>query len=275
MHKLNLDEIHTASLENLKKIISICDELKITYFLCYGSLIGAIRHHGFIPWDDDLDIVMLRPDFDQFIEYCLNNEQKIKPYKLLCRKNTPKYPYNIPRFNDMRYKAVYGNISSYESGIFVDIYPLDGADHISEKQVKKLNKQKTVLSKFVSLANDTHFVQSSSGSWLGNERKKILRKYAKYKGKDYFLDKLEKNKDLYSLSESKYICEMVWDPYIVLYEKQWFQSNILVPFEDIKASIPVGYDELLRAEYGNYMKMPPIDERKPSHDYIVFKKDQL
>ncbi len=63
----------------LKKIIDICDKVGVNYYLAYGSLIGAVRHGGFIPWDDDLDIVMLRPDYEVFCQYCMKHERELYP----------------------------------------------------------------------------------------------------------------------------------------------------------------------------------------------------
>ena len=87
MKELSIEEIHEGTLGILKKIIEICDEINVNYFLAYGSLIGAVRHGGFIPWDDDLDIVMLRPDYEIFNQYCLKHERELYPFKLINRKN--------------------------------------------------------------------------------------------------------------------------------------------------------------------------------------------
>ena len=67
---LTIEEIHEGTLIILKKIIEICDKINVNYFIAYGTLIGAVRHQGFIPWDDDLDIIMLRPEYDKFVAYC-------------------------------------------------------------------------------------------------------------------------------------------------------------------------------------------------------------
>ena len=131
MKELSIEEIHEGTLGILKKIIEICDEINVNYFLAYGSLIGAVRHGGFIPWDDDLDIVMLRPDYEIFNQYCLKHERELYPFKLINRKNEKKYPYNIARFNDLRYRDIYENVQEYDSGMFIDVYPLDGAGHMT------------------------------------------------------------------------------------------------------------------------------------------------
>ena len=75
MKELSIKEVHDGTLTILRKIIYVCDQIHVKYYLAYGSLIGAVRHKGFIPWDDDLDIVMLRPDYDVFCQYLRYNIQ--------------------------------------------------------------------------------------------------------------------------------------------------------------------------------------------------------
>lgn len=87
MKELSIQEIHEGTLGILKKIIDICDKVGVNYYLAYGSLIGAVRHGGFIPWDDDLDIVMLRPDYEVFCQYCMKHERELYPFKLINRQS--------------------------------------------------------------------------------------------------------------------------------------------------------------------------------------------
>ena len=124
--ELTLPEIHEATLEILDKFIEICETNNIDYFVVYGSLIGVVRHQGFIPWDDDFDVGMLRGEFDRFCEYCHSHEKEMYPFKLLDRTNTPNYPFNIPRLCDLRYRMETDLIPDVGMGTFIDVYPFDG-----------------------------------------------------------------------------------------------------------------------------------------------------
>lgn len=77
--------------------------LQVNYYIMYGSLIGAVRHHGFIPWDDDLDIAMLRPEYEKLCSYCETHQGELGHFALMNRRTAKEYPYNISRFCDMRY----------------------------------------------------------------------------------------------------------------------------------------------------------------------------
>ncbi len=104
MRKLTLNEIQAVELENLKIIDRICQEQGLTYYLAYGTLLGAVRHQDFIPWDDDTDIWMPRRDYEAFIAYC--EHALPTPYRIVNRENTPGYPYGLARFSNQDYEFV-------------------------------------------------------------------------------------------------------------------------------------------------------------------------
>lgn len=127
MKFLELSEIHQVTIGVVKKIIDICKNQNIKYFVMYGSLIGAVRHKGFIPWDDDFDIIMLRPEYERFMNYCYTHKEELKPYQLINRYTNENYPFNISRFCDCRYEMIRDDGEENAGmGIFVDIYPFDG-----------------------------------------------------------------------------------------------------------------------------------------------------
>lgn len=268
--ELNIEQIHQITLEIVKKLIEICDEINVNYYVAYGSLIGTVRHKGFIPWDDDFDVVMFRDDYEKFCKYCIIHQNEIKPYKLLNRETEKNYPYNIARLNNMDYKARYENIVNYDSGAFIDIYPIDGAGSDAIKVLQTVKKKKSNLFRIVLWSIDDHYTKSTYNKWYRSVIKYVIRLYAKIRGSRYFLDKLESLKNLYDINESKYVAEMTWDSNLVLYEKKWFNDYIYMEFENIKVKVPVGYDEFLRCHYDDYMKLPPKEEQIPHHDYKLY-----
>ena len=270
--ELNIEQIHKATLGIVEKLIEICDKINVNYYVAYGSLIGVVRHKGLIPWDDDFDVVMLRDDYEKFCDYCIKNENKLKPFKLLSRKCEKKYPYNIARLNNMNYKAVYDNVQGYESGIFIDIYPLDGAGSDVDKVLKKVEKKKSNLFRITLWSIDDHYTKSTYNKWYRSIIKYFVRGYSKVRGAKHFLDKMENFKNLYDINNSRYIAEMTWDSGLTLYEKSWFDKYIYMDFENLKVKVPIGYDDFLRCHYGDYMKFPPKEEQVPHHEYKVYQR---
>ena len=124
MKKINFREAQLGAYEILKFLDKFCRENNLKYFLMYGSLIGAVRDKGIIPWDDDIDIMMPRPDYDRLIQICASKD--IAPFKLFEKSLVSKYPHPIARMSDQRYKIDFENEKDYGIGLFVDIYPLDG-----------------------------------------------------------------------------------------------------------------------------------------------------
>ena len=148
---LPLKEIQKESLVVLLKIDDICKKNGWNYCLAYGTLLGAVRHKGFIPWDDDVDIWMPRKDFDLFCEWCKEHSDEIKPFSLASRGRTKNYYYGIPRFSNLSFKYVstFGSEKEFELGTFVDIYPLDNACD-SNKKTERLFKRIKFLNKSAS-----------------------------------------------------------------------------------------------------------------------------
>ena len=270
---LTLEQVHKESLEILKKIMSICDALEINYFLAFGSLIGAVRHQGFIPWDDDLDLVMLRPEYDKFLQYCTEHEKELFPFKLMGRHNTPGYPYTICRFCDLRYQMVSQELPDAGMGMFIDIYPFDGAGAEQDDAFKKTGKKRKFYlgCLFCALRKRYH---SSSKGLLGDLLKFPGYCFARIMGADFFLDRLEKLKDTFRLEDSKYVVCMVWDWPIKVKEKKHFEEFTYLPFEGLQVKVPKEYDAVLRASYGDYMQLPPAEQRVPSHEYQLYRKPE-
>ena len=84
-----------SQMEVLEVVDRICKSYGIKYFADWGTMLGTVRHHGFVPWDDDIDICMLRDDYEKFCDYCIHHQDEMKPYKLLTRENEKNYPYKI------------------------------------------------------------------------------------------------------------------------------------------------------------------------------------
>ena len=270
---LTLKEIHEETIGLIKKVIAICDELKINYFMAYGSLLGVIRHQGFIPWDDDTDIVMLRPAYDKFKQYCLENEKNLYPYKLMGWENTKDYPFGLYRFCDTRYRMESWDYPDAGMGLFIDIYCYDGAGNDLDA-ISKIYKKNLRWTKFTSLAVSPAYKRSQKG-FIGNFIKFPAYLYAKMMGPKHFIKKLDKAKNSFSFEDSKYLNSMTWDTSINSRNKEWYQEFVYMPLHDIQVKVPKRYDEVLRCSYGDYMKLPPEEQRVPSHGYKLYRKSDF
>ena len=118
---MSMPQIQQESLKILDVVSDICAKLQLRYYLAYGTLIGAIRHQGFIPWDDDIDIMMPRPDYEQLLQYFRDNAESLKPLELYSTADCPDYPYMITRISNSNYVLDVHNEKPYGLGLFLDI----------------------------------------------------------------------------------------------------------------------------------------------------------
>ena len=138
MQELSLKEIQIIALNLLLQFKTICEERKLRYSLGGGSLLGAIRHKGFIPWDDDIDVMMPRPDYEQFINYCKHN---IVPFKIITYDIVNGYYGLFTKLSDLSTVMTDSLIKmEYDIGINIDVFPIDGLGDSEEEAVKIFKK---------------------------------------------------------------------------------------------------------------------------------------
>lgn len=269
---MRMSEIQIVSLEILKQIDTICNLLNIKYCLAYGTLIGAIRHKGFIPWDDDIDILMPRPDYEKFKKYVNSHSDELKPLKLFDSSVT-NYPYLLPRLSNDDYTVVVDNEKPYGMGIFIDIYVLDGiGDTFNEAWnfIKKTSKYPRLI--FLSTRNHYHF--GTTKGFIKRLLKIPAFYYAKIMGKSFFEKKLMRMIDTTSYDKKNYVGCAIWceRPKWAVVKKDVIENLIEAPFENYKFKIPKDYDSQLRQWYGDYMQLPPEKDRIYHHLYKAYKK---
>ena len=271
--ELSLDEIKRHSLQILIEIAKICDRQGITYFLGYGTLIGAIRHKGFIPWDDDIDVLLPRNDYNRLAQYFIKNERNLYPLKLFGTSVNDKYPYAINRICNVDYIIHTDNEADCGMGIFVDLYPLDGLGNNYGKA--KIYKIKANMYSSLCFLSTRKQIKKSFTKGKAKQFLKIPAfVFAHILGKDYFIKKLDEIQRKTEYRNSKYVANLIWGAYMLkdIYLRKWFQTSVDVEFEGYQVKAPIGYREYLTHLYGDYMKMPPENERYAHHFYKVYKK---
>ena len=265
--------IHQGAYQVLKQISDICERNNLRWFLTYGTLIGAIRNKGIIPWDDDIDIMMPRPDYERFKQYFSDHENEARPLKLFVKDRVPDYPHLIARVSDQRYHLVFKNENDYDIGLFVDIYPLDGIGNDYDSAVKITKKTKKLAS-LCFLTSRKRFATDNTETKLKMAIKYPAYIWARLMGNKHYINKLEKISRQYEYDSSKYVACVGW-PAGKKYgrERDVFERTIfetkLAEFEDSKYPIPVGYDKFLSVTYGDYMTPPSEAGKKVHHDYTA------
>ncbi len=272
MKELTLREIQLSSFEILKFFADICEKNGFKYILAYGTLIGAARHKGFIPWDDDLDVIMPRPDYNNFIEYCKEHAEELKPFELMHYSTNKKYIYPIARLSDSRYVADYNIAKDYGLGTFVDIYPFDGCGN-NTGEVQNVYKKSKGLILLISLAGQKKYEKSHKGKIIRSVGKLVAYCFAHIIGANKLCKMIDNKAQKVSCDASNYLGCTVWDNCCKnALPKSIFDNIIYVDFEDKKFAVPGEYDKVLTKWYGDYMKLPPEDEQIGHHYYKIYKK---
>ena len=276
MKELTLQEIQSQSLEVLQTVHDFCVAHDIRYSLAYGTLIGAIRHKGFIPWDDDIDIIMPRPDYERFVA-----SFSAPGLDFACEKDKD-YFLNYCRVFDT---AKTGSTTflpigkNYKGGVWIDVFPADGVSDDKEEFVRNIGEVKKnwmmQLRYRYSLASFRDILRTCGiKDFLILMAIKLSRQGRKKL--DFNNDIVRKNavRIPYGVTEHwSQLC--ILDDGIRNYQLcEDFAETIDAEFEGRSFKIMKGYDRVLRNIYGDYMQLPPEEQRQPKHGHAtLFWKD--
>lgn len=265
MKLMTLQEIQSVSLDIMKHVHKFCDEHNIKYSLGYGSLIGAIRHRGFIPWDDDVDIVMMREDFDRFCQIY----QDSPDYKLFSCSRGNMYA-TCARVCDMKRTLVETGspLFTEPTGLWIDIFPLDSVDDDYSIFLSKIEDIKDIHNKIFLARSSRQKLRLKDISHPRTFIRQVLNYFKR--GQCNLWDLVSKQDSLcrsFALSESGMMSMLVFPAYIDrdFSPKHVFSEVIDAPFEDTSFKIMKGYDEWLTIIYGDYMTPPSDNKAKRGH----------
>ena len=257
-------DIQDVSLDITKHIHEVCIKNGIKYSLGYGSLIGAVRHKGFIPWDNDVDIIMLRKEYDRFCQVFEDTEE----YKLFSNHRGNMYA-PLARVCDMKrtFVKTYTPMFKEKTGVFVDVFPMDYVDDDKALFLKKADRLER-MTKLEQIKRGALYGIFEAGLTPIKILKQIAKKAYSFK---YDIDELVRQHDeemlyLYD-TPTRHVCNISMPRIKEHLPINIFDNYLKVPFEDTEVMIVEGYDECLRITFGDYMQLPPENKRVPGHDY--------
>lgn len=259
-----ISEVHKIGLGILKEIATLCEKHNITYYLYRGTLIGAIRHKGFIPWDDDIDIAMPRDDYERFLDIA---RRELPPDLFLQHYTTEKgvcLLFAKVRDNNSAFIEPGGlDYKNIHQGIYVDIFPLD---IIPESKFKQI-----VLITMLGIMIKTYYMKKHPYYREQNilQRTKLTMYKLLPVSSTLLISFCEKLCKAGRNKKSSYLADLMLEPCKKrIYKREWFDKVQKLEFEGSIYDGPAGYDEYLRHFYGDYMQLPPQDQRKPKHYQI-------
>ena len=260
LRKLQLKELDT-----LVYFKEFCDKNNLLFYLCGGCCIGSLRTGGFIPWDDDIDILMPRDDYERLYKLWDNGKQE--RFKLL-RTDEKIFTGNIfTTIVDTETTCVKANQAHLDIpfGIMMDIFPIDGCPKGKFKRtMQKLNAM--IYSLFLA-----QIVPENHGGIMALGSKFLLSIVRSPKAREKKWRNAERRMSKYKIDDCEYITELCEGVHSMQpeYPKEWFASAVYREFEGLLMPIPVGYDPYLKKAFGDYMTLPPKDKQIPHHDMIL------
>ncbi|MGT2771443.1 LicD family protein [Streptococcus marimammalium] len=255
---LTLKEIQQYELNMLKAFVSFCETHSLRYFLAGGTLLGAIRHNGFIPWDDDIDILMPRIDYEQFLKLHDIFEKETVYRVASNRLNNLNQPF-CKLFDTRVFAENNFTYDKNERHLWIDILPLDGLP-ADDKKVKKIYK-------ILGIARMLLRIQKAKANTGKTPMKRFLKKFIKWPLKLIGMSRLVRFIDhysqRYSVASSKFVGAVAMGLYGSREKmpKESYLQAVKVNFEGLEVNAPSSWSYYLTSIYGDYMTPPPISEQ--------------
>ena len=265
MRIIGVKELKEVQLKILETVKDFCEVEHIDYFLTYGTMLGAVRHKGYIPWDDDIDIAMMRPDYEKFGRlFNVNNSR----YRFVSIDNDKHYFLPFGKVIDTKTVLYEPDEKGNKTGVYIDVFPFDNApkDH---SIVESINKKQLLLRR---ISDQRQPFWEPHGSILRKTATIVLRHVLKLFPETYFNSQRDNLAQKFNKYDTGYICDFSGRG-LLHCPKEVFAFYVEAEFEHKKYRIPAGYDECLRQWYGNYMELPPVENRVSHHDFKAYYLD--
>lgn len=246
--------------EIAKAFDAFCCENNLRYFGIGGTAIGALRHKGFIPWDDDIDFVMPRPDYERFLQIA---DRLMPKYEVFTHRNTPDYHLTMAKMCDADTSYISSFCQHVMLGAFIDIFPIDGCPGETARE------RADFFNSYMELRHDGEAIGNyySFRDFLGClYRKEFRNSIRQLRSHLYHL--LGKENDIFKRCDeilmanpfdtSEYVAYFsTWKSAKIISPRKWFDDYYYAPFEDFQLRLPVGIHEFLTQLFGDYMTPPP------------------
>ena len=257
--KIDFHEFQKIAKEILKSLTDYLDAHELRYYLAYGTLLGAVRHSDIIPWDYDIDIQMPRPDFDRFLALCA--QEAVAPHlKVFSWENYKNYYQPFLKICDTRTRLVITKTkhTHIPLGVWVDIFPLDGVTADEEKNYEI----QSAAHKMLCAAQAPFNVTSNWKEWLWQ----VPRRWrGVFHAAAEDIKKENEIAQACPYDTSEYVGQIVSsdaDLSKEVFPKEWLNPAKTMQFGEYTYSVPAEYDAILRKQYGDYMQLPPEEQRQ-------------